>query len=620
MFTDEQSSWPSDADSSSEREREELAEVLRQWTRSEDEARAVLDVLAEALEVARLPIDDVRLHVNFGTTTKWAVNIVIGKRSVAWLDERRCFFGLLLDDQQLADRKAAVLHPEGYKTMFRQPEAPALKLHVRHLRNTLPDVRDSWHRAIRAEVGRGFANPYRSRHHRPSLFAMLSDSVTRSEVARRAHQPRYWWFGVNLRHEGYVRLNQIAPFLNGTEDQFKWPFGSSTPKALYAQMRPGDRALIWTGPARGSGNNWGVLGTATILDSNQEGAILGGARPFPKPLTPYPEGLPAETNEVRFLARTFGQDFAALGDVMRAVFGVPRRPPIAVAEISRDAFRAVMNWAAVPESAAAASTHDDDEGDPRVGQGDPVGNVFYSMDYVAALERIRDSLSVTQVDLLSALCSAPGNELSASRITRLLGLRHHSAVNAATVRLAKALTRAVEAEPPRRADGSARWWHVVAEGRYTEDNRRFLWKLRPALRDAALAVGIGSVDRGTFADELEPTGGVLFEGAVKLVRVNVYERNPVARRRCIDHYGAICSVCNFDFAAVYGPIADGFIHVHHLRLISECGGEDYEVDPIEELRPVCPNCHAILHRRDPPLEINELKLILAEHRERRSSI
>ncbi|WP_444659086.1 hypothetical protein ACRQV7_00760 [Caproiciproducens sp. R2] len=36
-------------------------------------------------------------------------------------------------------------------------------------------------------------------------------------------------------------------------------------------------------------------------------------------------------------------------------------------------------------------------------------------------------------------------------------------------------------------------------------------------------------------------------------------------------------------------------------------GEEYIVDPIEDLEPVCPNCHAMLHRTAPPLSIEELK-------------
>jgi predicted HNH restriction endonuclease len=155
---------------------------------------------------------------------------------------------------------------------------------------------------------------------------------------------------------------------------------------------------------------------------------------------------------------------------------------------------------------------------------------------------------------------------------------------------------------------------VVAEGRYSDDRTRFFWRLRPALRDAVLATGICSFDRGAFVDDLEATDAPLLEGAMKLIRVNAYERNPVARRRCIERYGTTCSVCGFDFGVVYGAVADGVIHVHHLRPISECGGEDYEVDPIAELRPVCPNCHVVLHRRQPPFTIEELQRMLSGSR------
>ena len=88
--------------------------------------------------------------------------------------------------------------------------------------------------------------------------------------------------------------------------------------------------------------------------------------------------------------------------------------------------------------------------------------------------------------------------------------------------------------------------------------------------------------------------GRLIEGSLCQVVVNAYERNPVARDRCIAHYGPSCAVCGFNFGAVYGPLAEGFIHVHHLKPLSEIG-EEYEVDPVADLRPVCPNCHAVIH-------------------------
>ena len=87
----------------------------------------------------------------------------------------------------------------------------------------------------------------------------------------------------------------------------------------------------------------------------------------------------------------------------------------------------------------------------------------------------------------------------------------------------------------------------------------------------------------------------LIEGAKKTLIVNQYERNPEGRRQCIEAHGCYGHVCGLDFAKKYGGIGEGFIHVHHLVPISTVG-EDYVVDPIKDLIPVCPNCHAMLHR------------------------
>jgi 5-methylcytosine-specific restriction protein A len=78
------------------------------------------------------------------------------------------------------------------------------------------------------------------------------------------------------------------------------------------------------------------------------------------------------------------------------------------------------------------------------------------------------------------------------------------------------------------------------------------------------------------------------------VVVNAYERNSAARTKCIAHYGSACAVCGFSFGAAYGTAAEGYIHVHHLKPLAEIG-EEYEMDPIADLRPVCPNCHALIH-------------------------
>lgn len=95
-------------------------------------------------------------------------------------------------------------------------------------------------------------------------------------------------------------------------------------------------------------------------------------------------------------------------------------------------------------------------------------------------------------------------------------------------------------------------------------------------------------------DEIE-NPNLIFEGAKKSVIVNQYERNPIARQKCIEANGCKCKVCGMDFEEKYGEIGRGFIHVHHVVPISTIG-ESYQVDPIKDLVPVCPNCHAMLHR------------------------
>jgi 5-methylcytosine-specific restriction protein A len=96
------------------------------------------------------------------------------------------------------------------------------------------------------------------------------------------------------------------------------------------------------------------------------------------------------------------------------------------------------------------------------------------------------------------------------------------------------------------------------------------------------------------------------EGKTKVVLVNSYERNQVARQKCIDHYGAFCQVCSFSFENVFGDLGKDFIHVHHIIDIATIGTE-YSVDPVKDLIPVCPNCHSMLHKKKPAFSIKELK-------------
>lgn len=90
------------------------------------------------------------------------------------------------------------------------------------------------------------------------------------------------------------------------------------------------------------------------------------------------------------------------------------------------------------------------------------------------------------------------------------------------------------------------------------------------------------------------------------------ERDYKARLACIEHYGCKCAICGFDFEKRYGEIGKDFIEVHHIIPISNSEGE-HMVDPINDLIPVCSNCHSILHRKRPdPYLPEDLKSILNE--------
>lgn len=111
----------------------------------------------------------------------------------------------------------------------------------------------------------------------------------------------------------------------------------------------------------------------------------------------------------------------------------------------------------------------------------------------------------------------------------------------------------------------------------------------------AYAAGAESGTGAQTYPEIVSSSGTFPEGARASVTVNAYERNAAARAACIAHHGLSCSVCGMNFEEMYGLAGKGLIHVHHLRALASVGAE-YEVDPVADLRPVCPNCHAMIHR------------------------
>ncbi len=210
------------------------------------------------------------------------------------------------------------------------------------------------------------------------------------------------------------------------------------------------------------------------------------------------------------------------------------------------------------------------------------------------------------LDVLNFIYESRNHEMHAKEIALKLNLSHHVTLNSQIPRFSKRVIARTGVQPPTREDGSIRWWHVPFLG-YDKKNGTGSWIMRPELAEAYKQVFGRDDSELVYPGELTvQDSAVLFEGAVSKIVVNRYERDKKARTACIEHYGCHCAVCGFDFEKVYGPIGQNKIHVHHLIPLSEIR-QEYKIDPVRDLRPVCPNCHLIIHSKREPFTIDEVR-------------
>lgn len=231
-----------------------------------------------------------------------------------------------------------------------------------------------------------------------------------------------------------------------------------------------------------------------------------------------------------------------------------------------------------------------------IGSTDITPSASEYMEAFRTLSHVSDS----QIQILRLHYHAAAHTITAKQIAYAIGYTHHSVANSQYGRLGRLIGSYLEYHPTTERLGAL----VTFEKR----NGEWHWLMRPQVAQALELLGWVEGNNLLLPEEIAATT-TLAEGAVCRVSVNAYERNPEARRQCIEQYGARCCICGFSFSETYGEVADGYIHVHHLRPLSEIGKE-YLVNPVEDLRPVCPNCHAVLHRRIPPYSIEEVRAFL----------
>ena len=99
------------------------------------------------------------------------------------------------------------------------------------------------------------------------------------------------------------------------------------------------------------------------------------------------------------------------------------------------------------------------------------------------------------------------------------------------------------------------------------------------------------------------------DGTLTRVPQNRYERDRRNRVAALSIHGKICIGCGLDMAKKYGHLASGVIEVHHIQPVSEYR-ISRQINPRTDLVPLCPNCHAVVHLRNPPYTVDELKSLL----------
>lgn len=103
------------------------------------------------------------------------------------------------------------------------------------------------------------------------------------------------------------------------------------------------------------------------------------------------------------------------------------------------------------------------------------------------------------------------------------------------------------------------------------------------------------------------------EGETSISTTTRYERSRINRARCLAHHGTKCFACGFDFGEAYGSFANGYIEVHHIVPVSQMDSA-MRIDPIHDLVPLCPNCHAAVHMTNPPIHPETLRDLIKSNR------
>jgi 5-methylcytosine-specific restriction protein A len=140
-----------------------------------------------------------------------------------------------------------------------------------------------------------------------------------------------------------------------------------------------------------------------------------------------------------------------------------------------------------------------------------------------------------------------------------------------------------------------------------------LWDLLKLYEELIYRAGVNGLDPAN--DETakstsnKPNSGPMPEAQQLRNHVRV-ERNRKLSEAAKELHGLTCTACGFNFEEQYGLRGRGYIEAHHLTPLSDLKGRPAMLDPETDFTVLCANCHRMVHRTVPPINVDELRQLI----------